>query len=144
MAICRAFNTFAIILLEVWKAFCGEIDLCSQIEAISQCDFAIPKQPMADLAAIVRSGINRGQCTLTMAEFFWDVGFFCPLSHFCAFGADLDLDFDTVNKLTSVNEPIDETCFILINSRNIKCSHVKEKLYDSGILKSWRQFSCTF
>ncbi|XP_063728018.1 latent-transforming growth factor beta-binding protein 2-like isoform X2 [Symsagittifera roscoffensis] len=100
---------------------------------IVNCDFVLPKNPVSSIAQVPRVGVSLEQCVDNMEAFKWELGMFCPSSHFCGLGIDLSVRYDM--RLAQEFEPLWETCFMLTDEEQFSCQAVRSLLYESTLLR---------
>ena len=108
-------------------------DLCEGQTWINQCEFTIPKLPVADKAPVLYTSFSLGKCVNKMTSFKWKLAVYCASSQVCALGLDLSRKYHTQGPVEFT--PMRETCKVAVQSRDLSCEEVKQSMYKSGIIR---------
>ncbi|XP_075253199.1 uncharacterized protein LOC142345000 [Convolutriloba macropyga] len=91
------------------------------------------KIPLSGFTVTSYNSLTETKCEQRMIRFKWDIGLYCPSSHFCGMGIDLNktYGFESSTEFT----PLQEVCHLLVNNHLTNCEETKENLFSVGILK---------
>ena len=128
-----AWLVFSLFCFSVMPTQLQSCELCDDTKSIIRCQFDMAKIPLSGFTVTSYNSLTETKCEQRMIRFKWDIGLYCPSSHFCGMGIDLNktYGFESSTEFT----PLQEVCHLLVNNHLTNCEETKENLFSVGILK---------